>query len=256
MGKKIMGSLFELPSTPDNYYNLHDPEKSFESILFRDGYVLQGRECNDLQELFFEHARNLGDALFADGDIIRDAQISVDAVTGQVSAQSGAIYLAGKVRGVAPASFIIHVSGTVTVGIRLEVSVISENEDPSLRNPAQGCDGEGEAGAWRLKVKTQWGFDTDGGSGRFVPVHTVDNGVVRAKEQPPNQDSFTQGIARYDRDSTGGSGYVAEGMQLRFAEQTDDTQIYTLSEGRCRVYGYGVEVPTSRRLAYPARPDA
>lgn len=52
MGKKIMGGLFELPSTPDNYYNLHDPEKSFESILFRDGYVLQGRELNDLQELF------------------------------------------------------------------------------------------------------------------------------------------------------------------------------------------------------------
>lgn len=56
MGKKIMGGLFELPSTPDSYYNLHDPEKSFESILFRDGYVLQGRELNDLQELFFEHA--------------------------------------------------------------------------------------------------------------------------------------------------------------------------------------------------------
>ena len=91
MGKKIMGGLFELPSTPDNYYNLHDPEKSFESILFRDGYVLQGRELNDLQELFFEHARGLGDALFADGDIIRDAQISVDASTGQVTAQAGAI---------------------------------------------------------------------------------------------------------------------------------------------------------------------
>ena len=67
MGKKIMGGLFELPSTPDNYYNLHDPEKSFESILFRDGYVLQGRELKDLQELFFEHARGLGDALFAVG---------------------------------------------------------------------------------------------------------------------------------------------------------------------------------------------
>ena len=255
MGKKIMGGLFELPSTPDNYYNLHDPEKSFESILFRDGYVLQGRELNDLQELFFEHARGLGDALFADGDIIRDAQISVDASTGQVTAQAGAIYLAGKVRGVPPASFVIPTSGTVTVGIRLVLTVISENEDPALRNPAQGCDGEGEAGAWRLKVEALWGFDTDGGSGRFVPVHTVDNGVVRAKEQPPNQDSFTQGIARYDRDSTGGSGYVAEGMLLRFAEQTDDAQIYNLSEGRCRVYGYGVEVPTSRRLSYPARPD-
>ena len=191
MGKKIMGGLFELPSTPDNYYNLHDPEKSFESILFRDGYVLQGRELNDLQELFFEHARGLGDALFADGDIIRDAQISVDASTGQVTAQAGAIYLAGKVRGVPPASFVIPTSGTVTVGIRLVLTVISENEDPALRNPAQGCDGEGEAGAWRLKVEALWGFDTDGGSGRFVPVHTVDNGVVRAKEQPPNQDSFT-----------------------------------------------------------------
>lgn len=255
MNKAIMGGLFELPSVPGNYANTHDPEKSFQSILFRDGYVLQGRELNDMQELFFEHAKSLGDALFADGDIIRDAQITVDPKTGQVAAQSGAIYLAGKVRGVAPASFIIPTSGTVTVGVRLAVSVISENEDPALRNPAQGCDGEGEAGAWRLRVEARWGFDTDGGAGRFVPVHTVDDGVVRAKEQPPNQDSFTQGIARYDRDSTGGSGYVAEGMLLRFAEQTEAAQIYTLSEGRCRVYGFGVEQPTSRRLSYAARPD-
>ena len=80
MGKKIMGGLFELPSTPDNYYNLHDPEKSFESILFRDGYVLQGRELNDLQELFFEHARGLGDALFADGDFSKVEQIAHEAM--------------------------------------------------------------------------------------------------------------------------------------------------------------------------------
>lgn len=255
MNKAIMGGLFELPSVPDNYSNTHDPEKSFESILFRDGYVLQGRELNDAQEMFFEHAKSLGDALFADGDIIRDAQITVDPQTGRVAAQAGAIYLAGKVRGVAPAGFIIPTSGTVTVGVRLVVAVVSENEDPALRNPAQGCDGEGEAGAWRLRVEARWGFDTDGGAGRFVPVHTVDDGVVRAKEQPPNQDSFTQGIARYDRDSTGGSGYVAEGMLLRFAGQTDAAQIYTLSEGRCRVYGFGVELPTSRRLSYAARPD-
>lgn len=240
----------------ENYYQTFNADKNVERMLYRDGYVLQGRELNDVQEMNAYRLKNIADALFADGDVIRDAQISVNAQTGEVQAQSGAVYLSGAVRGVSPATFIIPTTGTVAVGVRMKQRVVSELEDPSLRNPALGCDGEGEPGAWRLVVETRWGFDGDGEGGDFFPVHTVDDGVVRAKEQPPNLDSFTRSLAVYDRDSTGGGSYIVEGLSVLRAEDAGGGgQIYTVSEGRCRVCGYPVSLPTSRRLSYAAQPD-
>ncbi len=245
-----------MKNKPNNYFQTFDPDKHYERILHRDGYTLQGREMNDVQEMDAYRLKSVVDALFADGDIIRDAQISVNAQTGEVQAQSGAVYLQGAVRGMTPATFVIPTTGTVAVGVRLIERTISELEDPSLRNPVQGEEGANEPGAWRLALEPQWGFDGDGGDGEFYPVHIVDNGVVRAKEQPPNLDSFNQGIARYDRDSTGGGSYIVSGLQVLRAEDAGGgAQIYTVSEGRCRVCGYGVELPTSRRLSYAAQPD-
>lgn len=238
----------------ESYCQTFDAAKNFERILYRDGYVLQGRELNDAQEMAAHRLKQIADAILADGDIIRDAQITVNEKTGEVQAQSGAVYLNGAVRGVAPATFVIPNTGTIAVGIRMRETVVSEMDDPSLRNPAQGVDGEGEPGAWRLKVETFWSYDGDGTTGDFFPVHVVDNGVVRAKEQPPALDSFNALLARYDRDSTGGGSYIASGMIVQRAED-GATQIYTVSEGRCRVNGVGVELPTSRRLAYAAMPD-
>ena len=245
-----------MKNKPNNYYQTFDPARNYERILYRDAYTLQGRELNDAQEMEAYRLKSVADALFADGDIIRDAQISVNAQTGEVQAQSGAVYLQGAVRGLPPATFTIPPTGTVAVGVRLIGRAASETDDPTLRNPVQGEEGANEPGAWRLVLEPRWGFDGDGGDGEFYPVHSVDDGVVRAKEQPPNLDSFNQGIARYDRDSTGGGSYIVSGLQVLRAEDAGGgAQVYTVSEGRCRVCGYGVELPTSRRLSYAAQPD-
>ncbi|MEG2036522.1 MAG: DUF4815 domain-containing protein, partial [Ruthenibacterium sp.] len=244
-----------MPTMPQEYYNNFNPAKNYDSILYRDGYTLQGAELNEAQSAAMHRLKNVADALFKDGDIIRDAQIIVDKATSTVRAASGAIYLKGAVRGVADAAFIIPTSGTVAIGVRLTERVISELEDKSLYNPAIGSRGEGEAGAWRLQVVTAWGCDADGGEGEFYPVYTVDDGELRPKEAPPTLDSFTQGIAKYDRDSTAGGSYIVSGLTVRAADDAAGHQVYTITEGHARVNGYGVELPTSRRLTYAAAPD-
>ena len=224
--------------------------------MFRDGYGTQASEVNELQSIFSARVKAIADSLFKDGDILADAQITVNAQTGNLAADAGLVYLSGFVWPVASASFVIPVQGTVAVGVRLQATILSELEDPALYNPAIGSRDEGEPGAWRKKVVAVWGYDGDGGSGEFYPVHTVDDGVPRAKETPPNLDSFNQGIARYDRDSTGGGTYVCSGLTVRAAEDSGGgAQIYTVAEGRCRVCGYSVSLPTSRRLSYAATPD-
>lgn len=242
----------------DNYWNRYDATKNYTELLVRDGYGTQASEMNELQSIFNARVRALGDSLYKDGDVIMDAQITVNAQTGQVMAEAGLIYLAGAIWPVKQASFAIPVSGSVAVGIRLKETIISELEDPALYNPAIGSRGEGEPGAWRKKVEAIWTHDGDSslGDSAFYPVYAIDDGVPRAKETPPNLDSFNQGIARYDRDSTGGGTYICSGLVVRQAEDAGGgAQIYTVTEGRCRVNGFGVELPTSRRVSFNTQPD-
>lgn len=236
-------------------YDRFDPTDEFDSHLFRAGYVLQSAELNEIQSAINYRVKGIGDALFKDGDIIRDAQVIVDANTGIVRCESGAVYLRGAVRGVPPATFTIATTGEVVIGIYLRTTAVTELDDPDLRDPASLTRNYQEPGAGRRKVSAAWGFAGDAQAGDFFPVYTVEDGSLRAKEVPPNLDSVNQALARYDRDSSGGT-YVVSGLTVqRMADLGSGEQVYTVAEGRARVNGYGVELQTSRRLVYPAVPD-
>lgn len=237
------------------YYNRFDPSKEYEEHLFRAGYVLQSAELNEVQSSLAYKIKSIGDALFKDGDVVRDCRVVVNQQTGIVQCESGAIYLRGAVRGIPPGSLNIPTVGVITIGVYLLSSAVTEVDDPDLRDPASLTRNYQEPGAGRRKLSAEWGFSGDGQDGDFFPVYTVENGVLLAKEAPPNLDSFNQALARYDRDSAGGS-YVVNGLAVqRLADLPDGRQVYTVAEGRARVNGYGVEQATSRRLVYDASPD-
>lgn len=239
----------------DNYYNRHDPAKGYEKHLVRAGYGVQSAEINEIQEAQMARLKGVADALFRDGDLVRDCQAVVDQDTGAVEMEGGALYLRGAVRGVAPASFVIPIDRTVTIGVRLVERVVTEVQDPSLRDPAVGTRNYDEAGAGRLQVVTSWGWDGDGGEGDFFAVYTVENGILLSKEPPPQLDSVTNAIAKYDRDSAGGN-YVISGIDLAAEYNREDEVVTVLvGEGRARVNGYPIEIPRSIRLIYPSDKD-
>lgn len=239
---------------PDQYYNRFDPAKQYDKHLFIPGRGLQAAELNEIQEAGAYRLKGIGDALFKDGDIIRDAQVSLDGATGVATCGSGAIYLRGAVRGVPTGSVTVPITGTVSIGIRLVESVVTALQDPTLRDPATGTRNYNEVGAERLKIATSWGWSGDGGTGDFFPVYSVTDGVLSSKEPPPNLDSVTQALARYDRDSAGGT-YIVSGFEVTKLADVGGNQVYSLAEGRARVFGYGVENATARRISYPAVPD-
>ena len=242
--------------TIDNYWNRHDEKKGYTELMFRDGYGAQASEQNEMQSIIGARITKLGRALFKDGDIVNGAQIVVEVSTGQVTATAGEVFLSGQIWSVPAASFAIPPTGTVAVGIRLQETIISELEDPALRNPAVGSRGEGEPGAWRRKIVAVWGSGTDGAEGVFYPVYTVDDGVPRSKEAPPSLDSFQQALGRYDRDSTGTGTYAVSGLTVVIGDDLPDgRQVYHLGEGRARVDGTGISLTTSRRIIYNPQPD-
>lgn len=238
-----------------DYYNRFDPNDEFESHKFVAGRPLQSAELNEIQSRANHRVRGIGDALFKDGGIVRDASIAVNSSTGVTQCAAGAIYVLGAVRGVQPATFTIPITGTRAVGVRLIETTVTALDDPTLRDPATGTRAYDSQGADRQRLHMQWGWDGDGGSGSFYPVYSVVDGVVTAKEPPPNLDAVTQALARYDRDSAGGN-YVITGMGVTLlADQPDGSQTYNIDVGRARVYGYAIEYQTSRRVIYPTAPD-
>lgn len=240
---------------PAGYYDRTDPEKNFEEHLFLAGHVLQSAEMNEIQKAQIARAKGLGDALFKDGNVIRDARLVVDVDTGAAIAESGAVYLRGAVRGVPPGAFTVPLDRTVVVGIWLVETVVDSNADITLRDPAGETRNYNEPGASRLKIEPQWGYDEDGTLGEFFPIYYVDNGALRANEAPPTLDVVSQAIARYDRDSAG-SNYVVSGLRVtQLPDTVDGKQVYNIQEGRARVNGFGVSLSASRRLVYEAVPD-
>ncbi len=140
-----------MPTTmPEGYYNRYDPAKNFDAHLFRAGFAVQSTEFNEVQSNFAARIQGVADALFRDGDVIRDARVIVNADTGETTCEAGAVYLKGAVRGVAPKIIIVPVVGVIAVGLYLQETVITELEDPSLRDPAVGTRNSQEPGAARL----------------------------------------------------------------------------------------------------------
>lgn len=239
---------------PANHFNRFDPSKNYDKHLFIAGRGLQSAELNEIQDDAAARLRGVADVLFRDGDVVRDASVSLNPTTGVAQCAAGAIYLRGAVRGVAPATLTIPVVGVVAIGVRLTETIITALEDVALRDPASGTRNYDERGAERLQVVPSWGWPGDGGTGDFYPVYGVTDGIIDAKDIPPNLDSVTQALARYDRDSAGGS-YVVSGLLVTALPDTGITQNYSLSEGRARVYGYGLDLPTARRVTLDAVPD-
>lgn len=242
-----------MATLPANYYSRFDPSKNYDQHLFLAGRGLQSAELNEIQLSAANRVRQIADALFKDGDIIRDAAVSVDPDTGATQCASGAIYLRGAVRGVPPATFTIPM-GVVAIGVRLVETVVTATEDPALLDPATGTRDYQEPGAERLRVEIEWAWSGDGGTGQFFPIYSVQDRVLGAKEPPPNLDAFAQSLARYDRDSAGGC-YIVSGLKVQKLPDDGGSQVYSMSEGRARVYGYGVEFSTARRVVFDAVPD-
>lgn len=246
-----------MPSMPEGYYNRFDSTKNYDAHLFRAGYVLQSAELNEVQTCLATRLQRMGDVLFKDGAIVRDARLIVDSVTGATTGESGAIYLKGAVRGVPARTFTVPITGTITVGVYLVETVISELEDPALRDPAIGVRNYQEPGASRLQAVPQWGYAGQAGApagAEFYPVYEVREGVVVSKDPPPALDAVLTSLARYDRESSGGY-YVVNGLRVAAEADQSTNQVYSIQEGQARVNGFSVTLATSLRIVYPATAD-
>lgn len=234
----------QLGSKAGTYYDKH---------VFIAGRILQSAEMNEIQSTAQFQLKSIADALFKDGDIVRDCRAVINNTSKLATIESGAIYLSGQVRGVPEGQVTVPAKGSVSIGIWLESLIITKDdaEGADFIDPATGTRGFKEEGAYRLKKNPVWGLNTDQKTSNFeyFPVYYVDDGELRAKEPPPNLDAVTQSIARYDVDSNG-SNYVVSGFRVMSLPDFNGEQVYSINAGRARVNGFGIQQNSARRKTF------
>ncbi|MDP1605644.1 MAG: DUF4815 domain-containing protein, partial [Rhodocyclaceae bacterium] len=198
------------------------------------------------------------DALIMDGDVVPGGEIVV-ATHGACHCASARIYLSGGGRHVPERSMAIPLTGHVSIGVRLTSQIITELEDPSLRDPAVGVRNYQEPGAGRKQETCAWGWvsanGNDGGTGEFYAISSVVDGVLQNRTRPPAFDGVTQLLARYDFDANG--HYIVGGLDARFLERrsVDGKLALMVSAGSANVGGFKVERGADQRIVLDWNPD-
>lgn len=244
-----------MPIDLPHYYDRFDPTANFERHLFRAGNVLQSAELNELQSASMHRLQRITDALMKEGDVLSGADIQINPTTGATTIAGGALYLKGTVRGVPAGSLTLPVTGTVMVGVYLTTVVVTELDDPDLRDPAVSFRNFQDPGAARLRIDATWGYAGDNQLGDFYPVYRVEEGYLIGQTPPPQVDAIAQVVARYDRQSAGGY-YVSAGMTVSRLEDTAwGHQVYSIAAGVARVDGEEIVRQNDRRVIFTATPD-
>jgi hypothetical protein len=242
-----------MPQAQD-YYNRFDPAKKYTKTLFLAGRIMQSAEGNEIQEYANYALKNIGDAIFKDGDVIRGCTCVIDNQTGAVTVEAGKIYLNGAVRDVHQGNFEIPVIGSVKIGVYFKEKTVMHLDDPELKDPAVGTRGFNEPGAARLQYQLTWGFVADGVAGandalgEFFAIYSVESGVLVQKALAPQMDSVSTALARYDNESNG--SYVVRGMNVTCLASSGTEQFFTINEGKAHVNGYEIELAHSLRVKF------
>lgn len=242
----------------DKYYNRYDVAKKYTKTKFLASRGLQSAELNEIQE-YAEHAiREVGDAIFSNGDVISGCTCAVSSETGAVTVEAGKIYLNGLIRDVHEGILQIPTKSTVRIGVYFKEQTITELEDPTLRDPATGTRNFQEVGAARLQYTTEWDFleedeEFDREQGEFYTVYTIENGVLVQTAAAPQLETVSNALARYDEEGNG--SYLVRGMTVLCTDATEKSQTFCVKAGKAHVNGYEVEFSTALNKIFETEAD-
>lgn len=229
------------------YYNDFDSTKQYTQLLAIPGRVAQAREITQIQSTVKEIVKSLGDSILKDGNIIEGCQVIVSTNKKSVTVTSGKVYLNGMVLPVEESRVDIKGEGTEIIGVKLVERIITEVEDSSLRDPAQGYDNYNQPGCHRVKSEVEVVVDDAEAS----VISTLIDGAVTVEKYAPDYDTLTQTLARRTYDESG--SYVVEGLTVRTEDNVEDEDSFNVvvEAGKAYVLGYELKIPAPRRLTLP-----
>lgn len=235
---------------PSQYYNRFDPSKRYKMLLFRAARGLQSAELNEIHSTLQNEIATIANTIFGDGSLLKGGAISRQGDTRDYLAASATFFAQGYTHQVLESSFTIEDMESVAYGIAVSTEVISESEDPTLRDPALNTRNFNEPGAHRLRYTARWCKETEKqlDEAFYSLAQFIDGVRFSAARAGTESSSTTDMIARLDY-ATNGS-YVTNGLSVSFATNDSAAKQHLLSvaAGTARVEGYERILDTSQKI--------
>jgi hypothetical protein len=218
---------------------------NWERVVFLPGRFAQSAEMNEVQSILNAKLKSVGDAVFDNGDIIRGCSLTVDERTGETKITEGLVYIDGAVRYVKEGHLTLPTTGTVYVGINVVRSYIDENDDPVLRDPAQGYPGYATAGAAREVIDFEWVYSANKDDIDVVMWKIVDG--VPTQIKPASQMSDVERIVGRKLYDLHGNVLIYGYSARVFKDDTRrDRVIFEIEPGKAYVNGWEIEKPQTK----------
>ena len=133
-----------------DFYDRYDKSKNWDFVAVIAGRAMQSPKINEIQHIFDEKIKSLGNALYADGTIIEGCAISFEPEQKRANLTEGRIFLDGLVYQVKAATLAIPDITTVQISIWKKSKSFTEFEDNTLFDPAKGTPQYHIPGGYRI----------------------------------------------------------------------------------------------------------
>lgn len=136
------------------------------------------------------------------------------------------------------------------VGLQIEDSIIDENDDSSLNDPAQEASNYQGPGATRFKITltlTKRALTSTDDS-KFIELLRVENGVLTKKVNYPVYSELEKTLARRTNDESGSYTVRPFIIQMKSHANSDNLMVASLDAGKAYVEGFEFETIAPTRL--------
>jgi hypothetical protein len=230
------------------YYDDHDSqyEKDYKQLLFNPGRAVQARELTQSQSLIYDQLDSNFRTIYKNGTIVNGCELSIytiDSIT-YATVKEGNFYANGKVYPVHEQTITIRGAGEEFIGLKIQESIVTYQEDPSLTDPAQGYYNYNNSGADRLKQVIVLDANKPG----IFPLWEINDKVIIKNPNRPDYSDLLTVLARRTYDESG--NYLVQGMKLNVRNDPNDSNklIITVSSGKAYVKGYEIKFPSLKTV--------
>ncbi|QDK04952.2 virulence-associated protein [Listeria phage LP-066] len=232
---------FNFSSAP--YHNRFNALNDWTLALFQPDRPLQQSELNEMQSILHYYLKSVGDAVFSDGNMQTGMEFVLDN-SGNLTVGDGQVYVEGKVRNFKKQTIKLNKIGREFVGVKVEQSIITADQDSSLLDQTAGVPSAFSKGADRLKETVVLTLDDP----QSATIYQFDNGKLFVSSDNPEMTKINEILAERTYDESG--SYRVNGFNMWTEPHPTDTSKIQLviDTGRAYVLGYKVDKPTSTRI--------
>ena len=237
------------------YFDLYDRETRYTKVVPYIEGTAQPRDLLEAQSMIQNQIQRLADTIYKNGSVIDGCDIIVNSDKTAISVAPGKVYLDGQVEEFLETAIVpIQGVGLEILGLIKTEELVTDKDDPTLKNPATNFNFYDSAGSYRVKTTWTWGLlseETPGIIIKTISMSTVVNGSVTTTPNVPNTEtSLLDKIVKIiaDRDYAQSGNYILNGLKLKLVNHPQypwDMKQMIVTNGTARIQGRDVVLPTN-----------